>query len=70
MTCKWIGNGEGCNHTVVPGRSYCEEHLWVVYQKGSNLGRRKKDVRRANAVWDIESEFNAALEELEAEGEL
>lgn len=67
-TCQWIGEGEGCSHKAVEGRSYCEEHLWRVYQKGTNLGKRKKDQRRAEAVWDIESEFNAAVQELEAEG--
>jgi hypothetical protein len=41
-----------------------------VYQKGSNLRKRHKDIRTANSVWDIESEFNAALEELAAEGEI
>lgn len=66
--CQWIGNGEGCSHTAVNGRSYCEEHLWKVYQKGSNLGKRKKDTRVANTVWDLESEFNRAVEELESEG--
>jgi hypothetical protein len=39
-----------------------------VYQKGTNLGRRKKDERVAAQVWDLESEFNLAVEELEAEG--
>lgn len=68
MKCQWIGNGEGCQHEVVAGRSYCEHHLWQVYQKGTNLGKRKKDQRIAAAVWDIESEFNAAVSELEDEG--
>lgn len=67
--CKWIGNGEGCNKEPVKGRSYCEEHLWRVYQKGTAAGTRKKDAGRAAAVWDLENEFNLALAELEEEGD-
>ena len=67
--CQWHGLGEGCGHDALPGRSYCEEHLWRVYQKGTAVHRRK-DTRIANAVWDIESEFNAAVQELMEEGEL
>lgn len=66
--CQWIGDGEGCSHQAVEGRSYCEEHLWAVYQKGSARPRRKKDERIAAQVWDIESEFNAAVQELIEEG--
>ena len=72
--CRWIGNNPAmksvCCQPTLPGRSYCEEHLWKVYKQGSALGKRKKDARRANAIWDFESEFNAAVEELIAEGEL
>lgn len=70
--CQWIGSNPrmqpSCCLPSVQGRSYCEEHLWSVYQKGTNLGRRKKDERVAAQVWDLESEFNLAVEELEAEG--
>jgi hypothetical protein len=71
MNCKWIG-GNGykatCCNTAVEDRSYCTEHLFQVYQEGSNRARRKKDEKVAAAVWDLESEFNAAIEELIAEG--
>jgi hypothetical protein len=69
-TCTWIGNGERCTHTVVDGRSYCEDHLWRVYQKGTHLSKRKKDMRIAASVFLIESLFNEAVEELIEEGEL
>ncbi len=65
--CQWIGEGEGCEHTALPGRSYCEQHIWLVYQQGSAV-RRKKDARRAQAVWDLESEMNQAVQELIDEG--
>ena len=47
--------------------SYCEDHYPVVYKVGSGLRKRHADIRRANAVWDLESEFNAIVMELGAE---
>lgn len=67
--CTWIGSGEHCTHTAVEGRSYCAEHIWRVYQEGTAV-RRKKDARRAAAIWDFESAFNEAVQELVEEGEL
>jgi hypothetical protein len=73
--CQWLGAEQQgplyysvCTHTSLAGSSYCEEHHGRVYQRGTSLGRRKKDHRRAAAVWDIESAFNEAVEELESEG--
>ena len=68
MSCKWIGEGEGCSKEALPGRSYCEEHLFKVYQKGTANGKRKKDIKKANAIWDIENAMNEAVEELISEG--
>lgn len=68
VQCQWIGDGQGCSHTAVDGRSYCEEHLWMVYQKGSARARRKKDERVAAQVWDLENAFNEAVQELIEEG--
>ena len=71
--CLWIGSDQKnapfkfCGHETVPGKNYCEEHLWQVYQKGTAI-RRKKDTRRAQAVWDLQSAFNEAVQELEEEG--
>jgi hypothetical protein len=69
--CQYIGE-QGlrptCTHAALPGRSYCAEHLAVVYKEGTARARRKKDIRVAAAVWDLESEFNAAVEELVLEG--
>ena len=70
-TCQYIGahgTTPTCTHTALAGRSYCAEHLAVVYQAGTARARRKKDLRVAAAVWDLESEFNAAVEELVLEG--
>lgn len=64
-TCEW---SKGCNQPALEGKSYCEEHQWVVYQKGSALSKRKKDIRIANNVRQIESLINEAVEELIEEG--
>ena len=66
-TCTYIGLGQGCTHTVVPERSYCEDHLWLIYKQGT-AQVRKKDKRTAEAVWNIQDAFNEAITELEAEG--
>ena len=29
--CLWIGDGEGCNHNNIIGRSYCEKHYERIY---------------------------------------
>lgn len=69
--CQWIGNSPRlqptCCASAVQGKSYCSEHIWCVYQQGTAVHRRK-DKRRAEAVFDLESEFNAAVEELIEEG--
>jgi hypothetical protein len=76
-TCTYIGPSvEDSNYTrlqptccaaVVPDRSYCADHLWVVYKQGSAVVR-KKDQRTAELVWNIQDAFNEAITELEAEG--
>jgi predicted RNase H-like nuclease len=70
--CQWLGNNSkiSCGCDAVIGRSYCEEHLWQVYQQGSNLSRRKKDIRVANQIWDVVSEINDIVAELIEEGEI
>lgn len=66
--CQYFGDSKHvCGKAVVPGRSYCEEHLWLVYQRGTAVHRRK-DTRTADNVHLWESLFNEAVEELENEG--
>ena len=57
----------GCK-ALVKDTLYCEEHYALMYVKGSALRKRHKDTRRADAVRLIESLFNEAVAELEAEG--
>lgn len=69
-TCTYIGayglKPTCCAPTVLG--SYCAEHYAVVYAKGTKLGRRLKDQRKAEALRQLVSDFNAAVEELEEEG--
>lgn len=65
--CEWIGDGERCGASAAAGRSYCEHHLFKIYQEGS-ARRRRKDQRRADRVRDLESLLNDAIQELVDEG--
>lgn len=68
-TCTYLGNSTTpCGCATVEGRSYCAEHMAVVYKLGTARAKRNKDLRVAARVWDLESEFNAAVEELILEG--
>lgn len=31
--CTWIGEGEGCRHPTLYGKSYCEKHQDRIYLK-------------------------------------
>lgn len=65
--CEW---SQGCDQPAVPDRSYCEHHVWTVYQKGSALGRRRRDAQRADRVGQLQSLLDQAVRELEESGEL
>ena len=73
--CQWIGPEQEyprlrptCCAGVVAGRAYCEEHLWQVYQKGTNLRKRHRDLRIVDHVRQWETLFDEAVQELEDEG--
>ncbi len=69
--CQYIG-GNGlhptCTHLSLEGRSYCAEHLAMVYKAGTARATRKKELRTVDKVRLVESLFNEAIEQLEAEG--
>jgi len=68
LTCTYTGTGtHACGKPTVPGKSYCEEHVWLVYQKGSGV-QRKKDTRQAHSLRDIINDMNEVYEELLLEG--
>ncbi len=68
--CQYIGTGTqpSCTHTALEGQSYCEQHYAIVYKVGTARAKRHKEVRVVNRVRLIESLFNEAIEQLEAEG--
>jgi hypothetical protein len=69
--CQYIGaNGftMSCNKPAVPGKSYCEDHVHIVYQKGSATRKRHKDIAQAEKVRLVESLMNEAIAQLEEEG--
>ena len=70
-TCQYIGpqgTQPTCQHAALPGRSYCAEHLAVVYKQGTKRATRHKEIRTVDKVRTVESLMNEALAELEAEG--
>lgn len=66
-TCSW---SQGCTQPALDRRSYCEDHVWQVYQKGTALGRRNRDAERAARIHLLNSLINEAVQELEDEGVL
>ena len=74
-TCAYIGSTDynvlqpTCCTPALKGRAYCEEHLWMVYKKGTAV-HRKKDIRTADHVRMIEQLMTEAIEELIEDGEI
>ena len=67
-TCTYTGHGtHACGKPSVQGKSYCAEHVHIVYQKGSAVHRRK-DTRQAHSLADIINDMNEVYEELLLEG--
>jgi hypothetical protein len=66
--CTWIGSGqaiEACCKPTVFGKSYCEDHIWRVYQKGTSIGNKRqlqamekelKELKRIQEIQEIENE--------------
>lgn len=71
-TCQWISDEAttaDCHEPVISeGKSYCEHHHWTVYEKGTALRKRKKDIRLANAILNMESALNSVAEETDDDG--
>jgi hypothetical protein len=46
--CQYIGPEQReapfkmCGCRPFPGRAYCEDHLWLVYKKGTSTGNKRK----------------------------
>ena len=68
-SCTYLGNNtQPCGCPSLVGRSYCSEHYPLIYKLGTARAQRNKDKKTAAAVWDLESEFNQAVQELVEEG--
>jgi hypothetical protein len=61
--CQYIGPEQTeapftmCGCRTFPGKSYCEDHVWLVYKKNTNTGNKRK-------IKEIENEL-AELKRLE-----
>jgi hypothetical protein len=69
--CQYIGP-EQVNHPFkmcgckpFPGRVYCEDHIWIVYKKGTSAGNKRKikeiekelaEVKRLQEIAEYENE--------------
>jgi len=69
--CQWVGPEQDPHRAPLqfcgclplwPGRNYCEEHVWKVYQKGTAVG-----VSRKNKAIEKELAEIKRLEEIENE---
>ena len=67
--CTYLGHtNTACGLPTLEGKSYCAEHYAMVYKAGTARARRRKEERTVNKVRLVESLFNEAIEQLEAEG--
>lgn len=74
--CQYIGDSDynvlkpTCCRASVKDRSYCLEHIWLVYQKGTAVKPRKRATRSQVSLEAIVDDFNRAVEELIFDGEI
>ncbi len=67
--CWYKGTAEHeCGQPTVMGRNWCKDHVWLIYQEGTALRKRKKDQHRYDQKLMWLDLLNQAVEELEAEG--
>jgi hypothetical protein len=70
LGCTYLGDALtpcGCTPTVL-GKSYCAEHVFLVYKKGTARAKRKKELTTVDKVRIVEELMHEAIAELEAEG--
>jgi hypothetical protein len=68
--CQWIGSGTWatrCGADCVPHKSYCIDHVWMVYHKDTEQYARRKPKNTSTSVEFWEDLFEQAVRELEAE---
>jgi hypothetical protein len=70
LTCTYMGDALqacGCSPTVL-GKSYCIDHVYLVYKEGTARAKRKKELTIVDKVRLVEELMHEAIAELEAEG--
>jgi len=68
--CEWHGQGEGCQGQTVPGRNYCEGHLWRIYERGTAVRARPRKDRKEEFVKEFMHDLQEAYNELVTEGKI
>lgn len=71
--CQYIGPEQDplrnwpikyCCQPTFPGKSYCEDHVWIVYNRGSSKGNKRKlkeiekelaDIKRLQEIAEIDN---------------
>ena len=54
-----------CCRPSFPGKSYCEEHIWTVYKKGTSTGNKRKlatiekELAEIKLIEEVEEIINA-----------
>ena len=67
--CTYLGETTtACGCATVLGRSYCAEHVYLVYKQGTARAQRKKELATVDKVRIVEELMNSAVLELELEG--
>jgi len=59
---------QACGCATVLGKSYCQEHIYLVYKQGTARAKRHKEIRTVDKVRIVEQLMHEAIAELEAEG--
>lgn len=57
-----------CGCRALAGKNYCAEHYGIVYNAGSALRKRHKDMRKKQSIEDTVQMIIDIAEELEIEG--
>lgn len=64
--CQWFGSNnteQTCDAECIDEKSYCEEHVWQVYQKDSAQIRRRATFKQVSVEY-WEDMFEQAVREL------
>ena len=62
---KHRGETPYCGAAVVAGKSYCHEHYYVVYQKGTSVNGRRREKEVEKEIADLKRQQE--IEEIEHE---